>query len=409
MFRFEGAERSDLIKGALAISFMILIFLYPAIVPSAGVTSFLVPSVLWLLLFALLWSEVSGDKAYTRRLLPLVPLLVLVRVGIDLLMGAVVGFGGNVATVDLTTILTNIFRMIPFALGSETMRVYLLKKVGRENAKAVLGVAAVMSFITFSPYKYLFLARMGLTEGINFAIRGFIPMLATNTFLTQLAAWGGVKPALSYSLIFGAYLYLMPIVPLTPWYVTALIATVVPLAQLIIASSSLPPPRRRRIPRGGKELITTTAVLLAVAVGVFAVFLTGSRIMLVTSGSMEPTLRPGDIVLTTPTTDIQIGDVIAYASAADPIIHRVVSIVVEDGNVTYRTKGDANNAPDPFIITKEAVIGELRFTIPYIGLPLLYGAMVLGGLPNLVTVILLTVFFLHFVSVNKEVIRNRRK
>ncbi|RLG77306.1 MAG: signal peptidase I, partial [Thermoprotei archaeon] len=120
-------------------------------------------------------------------------------------------------------------------------------------------------------------------------------------------------------------------------------------------------------------------------------------------------LRPGDIVLTTPTTDIQIGDIIAYASAAGPIIHRVVSIVVEDGNVTYRTKGDANNAPDPFIITKEAVIGELRFRIPYIGLPLLYGAMVLGGLPNLVTVILLTVFFLHFVSVNKEVIRNRRK
>ena len=97
-------------------------------------------------------------------------------------------------------------------------------------------------------------------------------------------------------------------------------------------------------------------------------FLAGIRPAYVKSGSMEPTIPVGSICLMNTRADrqvIQKGDVIAFTIGPNrsPVTHRVVE-VTDDG---YRTKGDANEEPDPWHIAPENVTGTVIGSVPYLG------------------------------------------
>ncbi|MGB9637103.1 MAG: signal peptidase I, partial [Thermoplasmata archaeon] len=74
-------------------------------------------------------------------------------------------------------------------------------------------------------------------------------------------------------------------------------------------------------------------------------------VSVVTSGSMEPTLSRGDIVFWYPCkiTDVHAGDIIVYKSYIEKdkyVLHRVIDIKEENGEIMLVTKGDANEYPD---------------------------------------------------------------
>ncbi len=97
----------------------------------------------------------------------------------------------------------------------------------------------------------------------------------------------------------------------------------------------------------------------------------GWRVDAVLSGSMEPELPTGAIVITRPVTpeSIEVGDIITFHSSITgdtPITHRVIE---KGGNttVTFRTKGDAADTRDPFTVPAYDVIGKVWFSIPRAG------------------------------------------
>jgi signal peptidase len=111
-------------------------------------------------------------------------------------------------------------------------------------------------------------------------------------------------------------------------------------------------------------------VVLVAAISPFAVFAVPQVIgadegYVVLSGSMEPVLSPGDVVIVDSSGPVQNGDVITYRSPGDsvPTTHRVVGEV--DGR--YETKGDANEEADTGTVAPEAIIGKVVLTIPLIG------------------------------------------
>jgi len=88
------------------------------------------------------------------------------------------------------------------------------------------------------------------------------------------------------------------------------------------------------------------------------------------SGSMEPELKVGGVVITRPAEaeDIKVGDTITFYSPLSEKLtsHRVIA--AEDGSsFHFRTKGDANEDADPFIVPAENVVGKVYFHIPYLG------------------------------------------
>ncbi len=91
----------------------------------------------------------------------------------------------------------------------------------------------------------------------------------------------------------------------------------------------------------------------------------------VLSGSMEPTIEPGDVVVVDERapTAIADGDVITFTrgDAETPVTHRVVDVRETETGPVFETKGDANDDVDSTPIPAANVIGVVVFTIPYIG------------------------------------------
>jgi len=96
----------------------------------------------------------------------------------------------------------------------------------------------------------------------------------------------------------------------------------------------------------------------------------GWRIDVVLSGSMEPAVQTGSVVIVRPIgpEEIRTGDIIMYSSPdrTSLITHRVVKIEYTPG-LRFVTKGDANNNSDINPIQPDQILGIVTFTIPFLG------------------------------------------
>lgn len=95
----------------------------------------------------------------------------------------------------------------------------------------------------------------------------------------------------------------------------------------------------------------------------------GIKTYVIISGSMEPNINIGDIVITKDeVNDLQIGDIISYRKGHSVITHRISQVNNnEKGEQTYKTKGDNNNTEDSEEISNEDIEGKVVKIIPKIG------------------------------------------
>lgn len=122
----------------------------------------------------------------------------------------------------------------------------------------------------------------------------------------------------------------------------------------------------------------TSWLLLFVAVAVLAALvvvprLAGATPYTVLSGSMEPMLSPGTLIVVkdVPPTELRAGDVITFQIESDnPAVntHRITQVVYDaQGTPRFQTQGDANNAPDRDLLVPEQIRGSLWYSVPYLG------------------------------------------
>ena len=99
----------------------------------------------------------------------------------------------------------------------------------------------------------------------------------------------------------------------------------------------------------------------------------GATPLTVLSGSMEPSLPPGALVVVrpVPAEDVGIGSVITYQlRSGEPTVvtHRVVGQTFgPDGSPLFQTQGDANDSPDAAWVRPVQIRGEVWYSIPHLG------------------------------------------
>lgn len=113
------------------------------------------------------------------------------------------------------------------------------------------------------------------------------------------------------------------------------------------------------------------------------------------SGSMEPFIMTGDMVLVGPVATPPVLDqVITFKNPEGvTVTHRIIKVTGDPGQPTYTTKGDNNNAPDPYSTGLSSVVGVWKFTIPKAGY-----FVVNAGKPLGLTLILLTPVLLYLIG-----------
>lgn len=125
-----------------------------------------------------------------------------------------------------------------------------------------------------------------------------------------------------------------------------------------------------------KNLIRVVLLVLCGAILGFNVYLANANSLLgnqlpmpfgcgaavVLSGSMEPELSKGDLIIVSKSETYEKNDIVVFQSRGSLVVHRIVDIDKD----TVITKGDANNTTDePINII--AIKGKVRFCIPFVG------------------------------------------
>ncbi|MEV4278304.1 signal peptidase I [Actinoplanes xinjiangensis] len=123
--------------------------------------------------------------------------------------------------------------------------------------------------------------------------------------------------------------------------------------------------------------MTILAARIAIGTAVVAVLWSiipvafGWTSVVVTSGSMGPRLRTGDVAIAAPATGAQMvpGQPVLADNPVRPgnlLLHRVIRRNA-DGSLV--TKGDANPSEDSTPVPPDSVVGRPRLLVRYIGLP----------------------------------------
>ncbi len=114
--------------------------------------------------------------------------------------------------------------------------------------------------------------------------------------------------------------------------------------------------------------------MIAAIVGMLAIAALPSfdmRLLVVLSGSMEPTIATGDAVVVREVAeqDVGVGDVITYHGYGSDRLttHRVIDVSDVRGQRHFRTQGDANESPDPNLAPAGGLEGEVVLTVPRFG------------------------------------------
>lgn len=116
-------------------------------------------------------------------------------------------------------------------------------------------------------------------------------------------------------------------------------------------------------------LVLAVIVIMAfyIVTSNFNVF-SGYRSYLVQSGSMEPAVMTGDIIIIHSQDNYVKNDVITFHGSDSRVVtHRIIEILQKNGKSYFSTKGDANRSEDEDLITQDQIIGKISLVIPKLG------------------------------------------
>jgi signal peptidase I len=178
---------------------------------------------------------------------------------------------------------------------------------------------------------------------------------------------------------------------------TAVCADIQPIR--ILADSSSRAPRRRGVARVLSSILLASVVLV-ILVGIAGMMLGLWRFTVIDTGSMRPTLNPGDVAVLTPErpSDLKKGQIVAFHPPGEPrltVIHRAFAIDRSSDKVIIQTKGDANNATDQW---RAHIVGNTVWNealkVPAVGYLAVWSKQRLARIAVLSVVVLLLVSLL---------------
>lgn len=297
---------------------------------------------------------------------------------VSILGGLLDGFGRSPYSHSLLGAVRNIILVGSVLIATELIRSYLTNSFTKEENYLVF--TAISLFLTILSIPLNRFNSLNSVEGtIKFVSQYFAPEFSKNLLATYLVFLGGAIPAIIYLGVVNAFHWLSPILPNLKWITTAFIGILCP-SFFLIAIQNVYAKATKQIKRERDEesllswMITSVFSIAIVwfAVGVFPIYPS-----VIATGSMEPMISPGDVILVSKATGIEgikllkTGDVIQFRRDTILISHRILDIREEDGSISFKTKGDNNSIADADWVEAQQVRGKIIKVVPKVGWPTL--------------------------------------
>lgn len=303
-------------------------------------------------------------------------IIVIIYCMIYFSLGLVFGYERSPYSHEVVAILKNLWTFISVIVFQEFTRYQLVKlspkKIGYYALITALFIIAEIDFWNFSGN------FSNNVEFFKYMSQTIVPLIVTNCLFTYLSIMSANLPATIYRCLLMLMTILLPIFPALNWLIKAMMEIVlVIIASLYVNYVDIKSSRIMTRRQVKKESVVSYIPFVIVLV-VLVCFISGTfkyQPIAVLSNSMLPTFARGDAVIMKKIDKkdlkkLKKGTILYYSKEGRLIVHRIVSVKhTDDGKVEATTKGDNNNANDPWVITEDDMIGTVSFMIPYIGYP----------------------------------------
>lgn len=309
----------------------------------------------------------------------------MIYTGILILSGLIADFGLSPYNHSLSGVLYNTATIGTVLVSTEMIRSYLVNGLFKKEKYSAFLLIAVLMILPQLQISGI----LQISDWVEFSIwicEDFGPGFSQSLLATYFCFLGGPLPSIIFMSIIAGFHWFSPVLPDLPWLVTGLIGIMVPIFQMTFISGihltltktikEYKTPKESFI--GWVATCLTTIMLLWFVIGVFPIYPS-----VIATGSMEPEIYPGDMILVDKITTIEevkaleVGDIIQYKRDNIMICHRINRIIEKEGILYFETKGDNNPREDSSPVKVEQVKGIIVKIVPKIGWPSL--AMKLVG------------------------------
>ncbi len=371
-------------RSIILISLLIFIYLLENSTVAAYMSSFtftyVLKPALWLCTAFLVWHFPRIRLKTKLRHRPLLYFwsfnFAVIYIIINIIAGLFGGLGKSPYNHSPKWIIINIIFVGSALVGKELIRNYLVHSFTKdENYVVFIFIALLMTLVGFAVNRYLRLQDFQAV--VKFAAEHFVPEFAHNIFATYLVYLGGPLASIIYFGIIKGFHWLSPVLPGSGGLAIALIDILCPIfffmsLQTVYFSII----KQVRESYGNKEnpfswavSIVVSILLIWFAVGVFPIYPS-----VIATGSMEPMINPGDVILVKKVSNmddiknLKVGDVIQFRQDSILISHRIMNIVLDkEEGLYFETKGDNNSAPDTDSVEPQDIKGTVVYTVPKVG------------------------------------------
>lgn len=330
----------------------------------------------FLILMIVLNGFEKDNYRYKKDVLLNIIIFLLMYYFITYFLGLFSGFVKSSYSLSFINIIKNTFPVIALILISELMRYVLFNKTKRNLPCLIIGcLLFVMVDVNTMVHIYDVKTALGITKMICLVV---FPSITKNIFLTYLTMKVGYKNGIIYRLITELSTYLLPIFPDFGEYINVLLKTVLPIAIMARLNNMFNYYSVRKIKDSrynNRKLVLYSVITFALLT---IVLLTSGlftyQALTIGSGSMSPAIEKGDVIVLKSMKNeearkIKKGDVLVYNHDNKIIVHRVIKKNNNGETISFKTKGDYNNAKDSWTVKQEDVIGIVKIRIRWIGMP----------------------------------------
>ena len=196
--------------------------------------------------------------------------------------------------------------------------------------------------------------------------------------MSVLVYYGGAGAGVTYRGIQYAFTRTFPFLPELSWLLEGSISIVYPLLYSFFVHERSKEIQEERRSKDEKNAGFVAALVLSVTFAWFCVGVFTLYPAVVLTGSMEPVIYPGDVIIVKKMLEeeqidaLTKGDVITFQRLDYTVTHRIQDVLIDEaGNRSFVTKGDNNESEDQEAVLPNDIRGIVVRVIPKIGMPIL--------------------------------------
>lgn len=314
------------------------------------------------------------NKRYTKEIIIDLTILLLTSFLIYYVFGIFISFYRNENYLTFYGLKEILLPLVSLIILKEYLRYIILTKC---EGNKLLYVTTCILFIALELTNIFDPSMLkDKVKIFDFIALYFFPAISSNIVASYIAIKSNYKVNWFWILITQLYIYLLPLIPNPGNYILSIIKMIFPFVILFRVMKIYEKEKDEHINREYQKKQILPLIIVCIVLLTIVSFTSGLfkyQAIAIASGSMEPHISRGDVVViekVTPDSEkLQEGQILAYKYEGVIIVHRINKIVEIDNKKYYYTKGDANKDIDNYVVYEENIIGIVNIKIPFVGLP----------------------------------------